>query len=59
MDISLPGLVVAAVSASIAFFVARAVVSAMRRRSKARDDANAEATQSRQVRRALTRKKRR
>lgn len=59
MDISLSGVVVAAVSAAIAFGIARAVVTAMRRRRQARDDASAPATQSRQVRRALARKQRR
>ncbi|MBA4265709.1 MAG: hypothetical protein C0453_11550 [Comamonadaceae bacterium] len=59
MDISLSGVVVAAVSAAIAFGIARAIVTAMKRRRQARDDVSAQATPSRQVRRALARKHRR
>jgi ribosomal protein S9 len=59
MDISLSGVVVAAACAAIAFGIARAITNAMKRRRQAREDANAQTRQSRQVRRAQARKHRR
>lgn len=59
MDISLAGVVVAAACAAIAFGIARAIATSARRRQQAREDANAQTRQSRQVRRAQARKHRR
>ena len=51
LTLVIPDVVVAAACAAIAFGIARAIAAAMRRRRQAREDANAQSRQSRQVRR--------
>ncbi len=59
MDLSLSGVVVAAVGFAIAFGIARTFAAVLRKRREASDDAAAKASSSRQVRRAQARKNKR
>jgi hypothetical protein len=59
MELSLSGVVVAAVGFAIAFGIARAIAAVLRRRREAGDEAAARASSSRQVRRAQARKNKR
>ena len=59
MDINLPGVVLAALCAAIAFGVARGITVARRKRRQASETAHQQAGQSRQVRRAMARKHKR
>ena len=56
MDLSVSGVVVAAVSFAIAFGIARVIAAVSRKRRQARDEATAQVSSSRQVRRAQARK---
>lgn len=59
MELSLSGVVVAVVGFAIAFGISRAVAAVLRKRHQARGEAAAQASESRQVRRAQARKNKR